>query len=414
MLKSAGVYVIANIINAAIPFLLLPVLTRYLDPGEYGIVAMFLVLTSGLLPFMGFNLEAAIGRQYYDSDKLEFAKYVSNGLYLLVSSSLVLTFLLIVSDQLISKYSQFPVDWMWSLIVFSFFQKLTDVILTIWRVEKKPFSYGLFRILRTAFDLGLSIYLVIVLQRSWMGRIEGQLIAALFFGSLAIFLLFKNKNIKGGLNKIHLKGLLNFGLPLVPHVLGAIIITFSDRLFLTNMISLEVMGIYSVGYQIGMIIGLIQNSFNLAWQPWVYEKMKNNDEKDKRRMVGYTYLYFIGLIFLVIILVLVSPLILKIFIGEEFQGSGVFVLWIAMGFAFNGMYKMVVNFLFYLRKTILIGAITILTASLNIIFNIVLINMNGAVGAAQATALAFLIQFLVIWVVSARFYKLPWLTFLKF
>ena len=38
------IYLVSNVLNAAIPFALLPVLTRVLDPSEYGQVAMFQTL----------------------------------------------------------------------------------------------------------------------------------------------------------------------------------------------------------------------------------------------------------------------------------------------------------------------------------------------------------------------------------
>ena len=67
--KGAGVYVIASIINAAVPFLLLPVLTRYLSPAEYGEVALFNVWVSLAGALCGLSVHAAANRKYF-SDKL--------------------------------------------------------------------------------------------------------------------------------------------------------------------------------------------------------------------------------------------------------------------------------------------------------------------------------------------------------
>ena len=41
LLQNAAVYSLSNILNAAIPFLLLPILTRVLLPADYGVLAMF-------------------------------------------------------------------------------------------------------------------------------------------------------------------------------------------------------------------------------------------------------------------------------------------------------------------------------------------------------------------------------------
>ena len=51
-LAGSAVYLFSNILNAAIPFALLPVLTRYLTPEEYGEVAMFQTLLGALMAFI--------------------------------------------------------------------------------------------------------------------------------------------------------------------------------------------------------------------------------------------------------------------------------------------------------------------------------------------------------------------------
>ncbi|EIQ9127591.1 polysaccharide biosynthesis protein, partial [Escherichia coli] len=47
LLKISSIYLFSNILNALIPFLLLPILTHNLTPNEYGQVAMFQTLISG-------------------------------------------------------------------------------------------------------------------------------------------------------------------------------------------------------------------------------------------------------------------------------------------------------------------------------------------------------------------------------
>ena len=41
LVGNAAIYTLANVTNSAIPFLLLPVLTRVLSPEEYGLVTIF-------------------------------------------------------------------------------------------------------------------------------------------------------------------------------------------------------------------------------------------------------------------------------------------------------------------------------------------------------------------------------------
>ncbi len=53
LISGSAVYVVANLIAAVTPFLLLPILTRYLPPNEYGEIAIFLKLISALSAIVG-------------------------------------------------------------------------------------------------------------------------------------------------------------------------------------------------------------------------------------------------------------------------------------------------------------------------------------------------------------------------
>lgn len=66
--KSGATYLISNIVNAAIPFMLLPILTRYLTKEEYGQIAMFQLLVAALSALAGLGVIGASARKYYDHD----------------------------------------------------------------------------------------------------------------------------------------------------------------------------------------------------------------------------------------------------------------------------------------------------------------------------------------------------------
>jgi len=160
-----------------------------------------------------------------------------------------------------------------------------------------------------------------------------------------------------------------------------------------------------VGAQIGMIIGVLEHSFNLAWTPWLFEKLKRNDPADKRQIKRITRAYTFTIIMLAATLSLVAPWFLPFFLGNEFAGAARFVFWLAMASAFNGMYKMVVNQIFFANKTHILAWITLAVGCANVIFTYLLILLNGAVGAAQATALTYFLSYLITAYLSARVMK---------
>jgi O-antigen/teichoic acid export membrane protein len=408
LFRSAGIYTLTRAINSAIPFLLMPILTRYLTPTDYGIVAMFGVLLSFVAPFTGLSIHGAIARQYYDRDEVDMPRYVSNCLLILLSSTLIVGVIFYLLAEPISRIASFPMQWMWAVIIVSAAQFINQINLTLWQVQVKPIPYGIYQISQTIVNLGFSLWFIVGLGMNWQGRIQAQVIAFGVFAVFGLYLLHHNGWIRLKVDKEYIKNALNFGVPLIPHALSGTIKTMVDRVMITSMISVASTGLYSVGFQIGMIIGILEDSFNRAYVPWLYERLKRDQYNEKIMIVKLTYAYFVGIICLALALGAIAPWFLSFFVGPQFAGSSQFVLWIAVGFAFNGMYKMVVNYIFYMRKTYILAWVTFSTAIVSIVINYFAIKYLGAIGAAYTYALVGFITFLLVWLLSSRVYPMPW------
>src|SRR5690554_439730 len=120
LFKSAGIYTMTNVINKSIPFFLLPVLTRYLSPTDYGIVSMFGVLVSFVTPFTGLNVHGAIARMYYEKDTVDIKEYITNSIYILISSTLLVSIIFSMFSRVIASVSSVPIQVLWMIIVVSF------------------------------------------------------------------------------------------------------------------------------------------------------------------------------------------------------------------------------------------------------------------------------------------------------
>lgn len=406
--SSAFKYTAANFLNAIVPILLLPVLTAYLSKEDYGLVSMFQVMIMIALPFIGLNSQGAIEREFFN-DRYDFAEYITNAIAILSISGALIFLIFQIFGTTISLLVDFPVKFLWLVPTYCICHNVCEVLLSYWRVNNKPTTYGLFRVSRTLVEVGLSVFLVTVALKGWTGRLEGMAITAFIFGGLAIIFLFRARLMKFYWSAEQIKDILKFGVPLIPHTLGSVIMIYSDRIFITKMIGLADTGVYTVGYQVAMAISLLQSSFNLAWVPWFYEKLNQKSASINRQIVKFTYGYFLVILFCVAVLTISTPLIFKIFINKSYQDAIQFVFWIALGFAFDGMYKMVVNYIFYIKKTYIISLITLLTATLNLALNYILISRYGALGAAKATAISMFCEFVAVWWISKRIYPMPWL-----
>lgn len=410
LIKNISFFTFFNVINSAIPFLLLPVLTVYLTPEDYGIIDIFFNISLIATPLVGLSIVQAISRYYFED--IDLPKFVATVLLVLIKIGVILIGLAILisffADDLLESFD-IPPFLLVVAVVYTLFSQICEIVLILWRVSYKTVNYGIFRVCKTLLDLGLSIVLIVSFNMGWSGRIIPQVLVAIAFGLLACFLLYKNGYLAHlKIHKEYKSKALSFSTPLIFHTLGGSIIGFSDRFFILVMLGLDNVGIYSVAYQIGMVIALVQNSFNQAWVPFFFEKLKENKFTEKLKIVKITYVYFVLMLVLAAAFYWVTPFIYTYFIGDAFNAGESVVLWVLLGYAFQGMYKMVVNYLFYLKKTKTIAYCTLFTMVLNLVLNYFMIEMNGINGAAQATLISFIALFIIVFITSKRNFEMPW------
>lgn len=406
LLQSFSVYIGSTVLNSAIPFFLLPVFTKYLTPEDYGYVSLFTVVNSFLLPLIGFSSIGSVSREYFNQKEINFSKILGNTIILYLFSIPLLLITLLILSQFSNSFG-IPKIILFYGFTFSIFAFLTNAFLAVWQASSKSKGYGLFQISNTLLNATLSLLLVVAFLKGYKGRIIAQVITSLIFGFIAILLIHKFHKIQLVYDIKYIKKILRFSLPLIPHSLGAVIISLSDRLFISKMVGLEMTGLYSIGFTIGSIIGFIEHSFNMAYMPWLFENLNKNNLKIKLKIVKITYAYFLLILLLALFLWLLSPFLFTLIDSAYAEGQK-FVFWIALSFAFSGMYKMVTNYLFFVNKTGILASITFTCAILNMILNYFLIKYVGAIGAAISAAIVSFIFFITTWIYSSSKYEMPW------
>lgn len=408
LFRSAGVYTVTSMLNRGIPFLMLPILTRYLSPADYGIVTMFGVLLAWVSMFAGLGTLNGVSIRFFDREEIDFPSYVSNCMVILLTSSLVLLAIIWPLSGCISTLTKFPSVWILAALGVAMATYVTNLVIYVWQSAVKPVYCGLFQTGMTTLNLGLSLWFVVGLNMNWQGRVWAQIISAFFFAAVAVVILARSGMFHWVIRKEYLQNALYIGVPMIPHSISGILMESTDRLMITNLLGVADAGIFVVGVQIGMVILMLTSSFNTAYFPWLFEKLRLNDRSMMRKIVMFTYGYNVALLLAALSMALVAPWLFSFFIGKNFSGGSDYVVWIALGYAFNGMYMMVTNYIFFARKTYLLAWISFGTALLNLPLCYVLIRMNGAVGAAQATMTANLFSFLLTWYLSARVHRMPW------
>jgi len=409
-IKNISIYISTDILNKMIPFLLLPILTRYLTPNEYGIIAMFFVVTSMLGIIMTIETNTAIGVFFFKKSHRKLKIFIYNILVIIsVLTSIVLVTSLIFSS-ILTELLALPTEWILIAIVVTFTQFLTTINIVLWQSEHNSIFVGVYNISQTIINLSLSLVLIIGLKMGWEGRLIAITFASIIFGGYSLALLFKRDYIEMKFDKESIKEALSFGLPLLPHALSGWFRTGIDRIFLTTYISAAATGMYTVAFQIASILYVVAVALNKAFSPYLYKKLNDITTEEKIKLIRYSYGYFLLLLIGAFILSGISPFIVNYFLGSKFVEAQQYITFLSFSFAFQGMYLMVVNYVLYMKKTAFLSYVTITISIIHILLSYILITHYGLLGAAQATLITSILTFFSVWTLSCKVYQMPWLS----
>lgn len=408
MFQSAAVYTTSNILNAAIPFLLLPILTRVLLPVDYGVLAMFNATLGILGAFTGLSVHGAVNVRFVEREEIDFPRYVGSCLCVLLISTLATFGIVALLLKPLSGFTAIPPMWLLLAVLVSGCNFLIQIRLGIWLMAKKPMHYGSLQVSLSLVNMGLSLLFVLGLHMGYSGRLWGQTLAITALAFIGLISLTASGWVTFRPSLEYMKEALRFGVPLVPHVIGGFLLATADRFIINQRLGLEAAGIYLVAVQLGMGFGLVADAFNKAFVPWLYEELKLNNIETMRRIVKGTWAYFLVALAIAGTVALLSHWIVALVAGGDYVGASVALVWIALGQAFGGMYLMVTNYIFYKRQTRVLPWVTLLAGGLGILLTWVLTPILGISGAGVSFAIAMCCRFVMTWILANRVFPMPW------
>lgn len=112
-------------------------------------------------------------------------------------------------------------------------------------------------------------------------RIFSVVLAELIIaGTLLVIQFIRGKQF---FSKQHWKFALGFNIPLLPHHLSGVLLNQVDRVMIEIFDQRDKVGIYSVAYNIGLLIQLFTNALNSTLNPWTYDKLNKKDYKSIKK-----------------------------------------------------------------------------------------------------------------------------------
>lgn len=404
-LRSA-IYGTGDILLRVVNFLLLPIYTRLLTPADYGILAVTGLISVILAIFMSLSLHGFVSPLYFsvhsDQERREnigtlfvFVIFIGGVIALLADRFLGPFFSSIIRSVPFDPYIRLAI---WT----TYFSVWGRIPLSLLQIQERSGIYVLFTLSSSLLQIGLALWFVVYLQHGINGLLTGYFLASLIMSVVHLILVLRN--LKPSFKLDILKQALIFSIPLVPHELSGWILELSDRAILQWYVSLDQVGIYSLAYSYGSLINLIAYAINIAWVPFLYRTDSVEREKTSVRF-GQMGTYFVLILCLSgLFLGLAAQPVISVITAPSYHKSGEIAPWIVAALLLSGLYYFPINFLFLRRKTAIVSQVTIISSITNIILNLLLIPVYGAIAAAWTTFLSYGIMLLLAWRFAFKVY----------
>lgn len=400
------VYGIGHILSRGISVILLPLYTRVLLPREYGIIDIFLVVSGLVSVTVAFEISQGLGRHYSSvtsaSDRVGYAStalWFTVGTYgifallgLLLSGPLAV--FLLESSEL--RTTQFAVVAMAGNGIYHFLQGQL-------RWQLRPKESTIANIVFSLVTGAAACWFVVVLRTGVVGVFYGQIIGAVVGSWVAWRFTRTSYALRFETEK--LRRMLEFSVPLVPASIAVIVALYVDRVAIRQLMSLDSVGIYGVGFRVASVASLVMFGFQTALTPLVY---RHHEESSTPQAIARIFRYFLVVAMPVILgLSLFSRELLMVFATPAYKDAAPVVPVIATAILLSSMYIFAPG-LAIAKRTGVISLISLTMAATNTALNFLLVPFMGIAGAAMATAVSALLAFTGYVAFGQRLYPIPY------
>ncbi len=393
-------YTAGNLFNKLLLLLLLPIFTHLMVPEEFAIYANLMIFISfaSLIYFLG--LQQSLFSYFHHERTNEYKYSLISSIYItIVTIGIILSLLIICFRSqlslLIVRTELYENLFVWiSLILL--FDLICGMTLSILNIMEKSANYVLLSIVRNVLFLILVIRSIITKQFSINNLFIYLTISSIcsaLISSLNIFKILNDLSLEKLKKKIFsfsiIKSPLKFGIIMIPGTIAMIILRVFDRYMLTYLSanSLYDVGIYAVGYRIGMIMQFLVSMVSLVYLPYAMRIADKSNAKESYKNIFKYFVIFGGILGTVVIFF--SSEIFYLFIDKAYSEGIKIVFFSVISNFLLGVFN-IINISFYIKKKA--GNITLavgIGALLNIFLNFILIPIYGIYGAGIASVIAY-------------------------
>ncbi|MBK7029579.1 MAG: oligosaccharide flippase family protein [Bacteroidales bacterium] len=422
--SQTAIYGMSSIVARFINFFFVPIYTRILSPGNYGLASELLAYIALLQVILTYGLETGFFR-FANKDKNEANHLFSTAsTWILISSLLFSVFIFSVSGSISGSMGHPSIYLKYVALILSI-DCFTAIYFAKLRFDNRPWMFAIFKSVKILSEVGFNLLLFFWLP-AWFTKHPdsfllkyisptpdyGYILLAILLSAVISLILFFPQIIRTPLRFSHQmwKKLMIYSLPLMVAGLPGIANDYVDRILFRYFSPdtspwLDQLGIYSAVMKLAVFITLFVQMFRYAAEPFFF----SSAEKDHMKQTYADVMkYFVILGLLLFLVIVFYADLFALILGKEFR-SGMDVLPlvllanILLGISFNlsMWYKLTEHTRYAIYITLIGLAVTV-------VIDIFFMPRFGYYAAAWSRLLSYIVMIVISYRLSLRFYPIPY------
>ena len=386
--KASLAYTICSIVQKGLTFITMPIFTRLLTEEQYGLFSIYFSWSAIITIFTTLNLPYGSFSKAMVKFEDSRNQYISAVQVICIILSVVLFAIYFPLRKYFNEIFELPTF----LVIIMLVEIVANFAILCWsgrcRFEYKYISVVLVTILIALCSPAVALIFIFTTGEANKGyaRILGSAFVTIAVGTA--FLIYNFAKGKNPFKKDMFKYALGMNGALIFYYLSQVVFNQSDRIMISHMIGMDKAAIYSVAYNLAIVLTFIIDAINNSYVPWFYEKIKKGEAKDNKK-ISVLLTIFIG--FLLLGIIALAPELIYILAGKNYLEAKWVVAPIAMSLLLLFLSQQFINVEFYYEKKYFLVIASIGAALVNVGLNFWLIPKYGYIAAGYTTLLSYII-----------------------
>ena len=407
--KDTAIYGVSSIVGRFLNYLLVPIYTISMpaSTGGYGVITNMYAITALLLVLLTCGMETGFFRFANKGDDDPIRVYSTT---LLTVGSISLSFLAVCLLFLkpiagVMGYEEHPWYLGMMLIVIAM-DAIQAIPFAYLRYKNRPIKFAALKMLFIFASIALNIVYFVFMKGTDVGA--AFLINLICTSLVMVCLISELRGFRYTLDRDLVKRMFRYSFPILILGIAGILNQVVDKIIFPFVYPDEAeaavqLGIYGATSKIAMIMAMFTQAFRFAYEPFVFGKSR---EKDNRQMYAQAMKFFIIFTLLAFLAVMFYLDILRYVIGRDYW-EGLKVVPIVMAAEmFMGVYFNL-SFWYKLTDETKWGAYFSITAcTIVILMNVFLIPVYGYVACAWAGFTGYAVAMLLSYFVGQKKYPI--------